>query len=185
MLICVLLGERLGLGYGELRLSRGTYGKPFLDRPDAPAFSLSHSGGWVVCALADEAVGIDVERIFPLDHETIQAILDGIKADNDAKDGGAVDLVRFYGRWTMLESRLKAEGAGLSGRRIKNAFCLEPGKTSFRAEAGGGETPWIVETIPLQEGYALSACRRPGEPPCREADLLTWPELLTRFIRLF
>lgn len=42
-------------------LERGTYGKPRL--PGGPEFSLAHTRGLVVCALAPHPVGVDVERL--------------------------------------------------------------------------------------------------------------------------
>src|SRR5262249_44384945 len=43
------------------RFDRTPSGKPFLIEPGAPSFSLSHTQGLVACALAADAVGVDVE----------------------------------------------------------------------------------------------------------------------------
>lgn len=44
------------------------FGKPQVASPRGLHFNVAHAGGWVVCAVSERAVGVDVERIeAPLD----------------------------------------------------------------------------------------------------------------------
>ena len=96
------------------KTASGPYGKPFL--PDLPTFhfNLAHSGKWVVCAVADHPVGIDIEhlpymadvidvaqRCFTPDEQRHLFALP--KADQPSS---------FCKLWSLKESYMKATGLG-------------------------------------------------------------------------
>ena len=62
-----LLAGRLGIDPAALVFEEGRHGKPRLspDGGPGPYFNSSHSGQWVLHAVADVEVGIDVEEIRP------------------------------------------------------------------------------------------------------------------------
>ena len=69
-------------------------GKPSLRDSPGIHFSISHTDGLVMCAVADHSVGCDVERIVPLDDDLRKAV-------------GSIEA------WTKREARFKCgEGAG-------------------------------------------------------------------------
>ena len=69
-------------------------GKPSLRDFPGIHFSISHTDGLVMCAVADHSVGCDVERIVPLDDDLRKAV-------------GSIEA------WTKREARFKCgEGAG-------------------------------------------------------------------------
>ena len=53
--------EKQGLCYNELEFSVTPEGKPYLVSNSELFFSLSHSGKYAVCVIADQNVGVDVE----------------------------------------------------------------------------------------------------------------------------
>ena len=117
-----MIGEKLletGLlqEYG-LKLSRepratGEHGKPFLSLQPKIHYNITHSGKYVMCILAGQEVGIDVqqhrkanyermlERMVPQD--MIREILD---ADEPEK--------AFFTQWVLREAYIKWTGEGLS-----------------------------------------------------------------------
>lgn len=116
----ILLKHALAHVYGETvsgwRLDVGHGGKPFLLGRQGPAgvsLSLSHSGRWVVCALAEcETLGIDIERCKPRDFPALsvqvmtpaeRAYLAGLTPEGQAEF--------FYQCWTAKEACAKALGA--------------------------------------------------------------------------
>lgn len=112
LLVRFAFQKRYGLIDGELKIATNDYGKPFL--PEYPSFhyNISHSGEYVVCAVHDDAVGVDIEYIGPFDlrlakelfnHDEYQEVL----ANEDS-------LTVFYDIWTLKESYIKAVGQGLS-----------------------------------------------------------------------
>ena len=67
------------------------------------AASISHSGGWVACALVERAVpGVDIEPMVKRDFATLGAWA----FPADWREAG--DAHAFYGRWTRYEAALKA-----------------------------------------------------------------------------
>jgi len=79
--------------------------------PEHRASSLSHSGGWVACVLAESgAPGVDIEPMVARDFAKLgewafpAGSAEAWSADED-------DLrAAFYGRWTRYEARWKARG---------------------------------------------------------------------------
>ncbi|MFN2645142.1 MAG: 4'-phosphopantetheinyl transferase superfamily protein [Burkholderiales bacterium] len=66
--------------------------------------SISHSGGWVACALAERGwPGVDIEPMVKRDFATL-----GAWAFPDDWIEGADAPRAFYGRWTRYEARLKS-----------------------------------------------------------------------------
>ena len=78
-------------------------GKPLADHIH---FNVSHTAGLVVLALADAAVGVDVERVRPVGADMIAYV-----ATPDERAGITVPA-DFFGVWTAKESLVKAIGTG-------------------------------------------------------------------------
>lgn len=100
------LGERIN------DIEYRKHGKPYLNHTNFH-FNLSHSCHYVVCAYADEAIGIDLQRIkkdIPkhtrkiLSSEEIE-YLDTLKEDEK--------IIAFYQLWSRKESLIKWDGRGL------------------------------------------------------------------------
>jgi 4'-phosphopantetheinyl transferase len=98
--------------------------------PPPPSFSLSHTHGFVACAIASAAdIGVDVERV---DRKVEQAAI----AARYYAPGELAQLARcaperraarFFELWTLKEAYLKAIGAGLSHSLSAVAFDLDDG----------------------------------------------------------
>lgn len=98
-------------------------GKPFFpDHPDRH-FSLSHSGGLALAALADRPVGADIEVIRPRSAALPAYVYQGAEYERFLALGG--DWPAFYTLWTETESILKYTGEGLKAlrRRTLPAGC--------------------------------------------------------------
>jgi 4'-phosphopantetheinyl transferase len=112
-----VLGAYLAIAPGDVEIGRGPHGKPFIDAPDAPAFSVSHSGDLLVLAVtAAVAVGVDVERVDAgLD---VMAIASRFLASQEraqlARLTGDDRQAAFFAIWTRKEAHAKASGSGLS-----------------------------------------------------------------------
>ena len=88
-------------------LDREPDGKPFWE---GAHFNLSHSGPWVVLAVGDGPVGVDVEAFRPGRNVT------GLANRHFTPEEQAFvnqDEERFLRVWTAKESRLKRTGLGL------------------------------------------------------------------------
>jgi 4'-phosphopantetheinyl transferase len=135
--------RRLLRAVGEKRdgdaLPLSTEGRPrVLDRP-ALYLSISHSGAWVACALADRPVGIDIERERPgRDLAGLGALI-----------GAAGEPQAFYTAWTLKEAVLKRAGQGLDYEQLalwrpEPALPRAAGVASWCIDAADGEPALFV-----------------------------------------
>ena len=93
--------------------AEGEHGKPFLSYRPSLHYNISHSGDYVVCLLADQEVGIDVQVHRKTNYERMlrrmvpEAQYDEILAGADAEQ-------KFFEQWVLREAYIKWTGEGLS-----------------------------------------------------------------------
>ena len=109
-----VLCNKLSIRNKDLVFGTNEYGKPLLLEPNGIHFNISHSGSWIVCAVGNKTIGIDVEIIKPIDLEIAERFFtrDGYISLMDQPE--EMKLKYFYMIWTLKESYIKAEGKGLS-----------------------------------------------------------------------
>jgi len=113
-----LLARHLGTDPATLAFEEGRHGKPHLppDNSPGPHFNSSHSGRWVLHAIADIEVGVDVEEIRPefADLDDFAWVLSDaerafVLAAAPPQRAAALATV-----WVRKEAYVKALGEGLS-----------------------------------------------------------------------
>ncbi|NWL86332.1 phosphopantetheine-protein transferase [Paenibacillus sp. 79R4] len=109
-----LICDYLGVANEELRIMQNAYGKPMLPGNEGLFFNHSHSGQWIVSALSDAPVGIDIEQRSDIDLRiadrffSAQEVMDLREIPAEARSD------YFFELWTLKESYIKADGRGLS-----------------------------------------------------------------------
>lgn len=106
--------KRLGIRNMDWVFGTNEYGKPVLYGANGIHFNISHSGNWVVCAVDDTAVGIDVEMIKPIDFKIAERFFSRDEYIAFINQPEEMKLKYFYMIWTLKESYIKTEGKGLS-----------------------------------------------------------------------
>lgn len=143
-----LLGEALvrfalkkywNLTSEDYRIDRGEKGKPFIVGVENVFFNISHSGDYVVCAVSDREIGIDIEKRAKARMEVAGRFFHGEEVaqlkmlEEDKQDQ------LFFNYWSVKESFLKYIGTGLT--RPLNSFIVSfsggdvslfDGKISYR-----------------------------------------------------
>lgn len=104
----LLLYRVLGVVADEA-LCYNEYGKPCLKDRDEH-FNLAHGGDFVVLAVDNASVGVDLEKIRPFPKKVASRIFSPAEQEYVAKRG---DL-GFYKLWCAKEAVMKAEGLGFS-----------------------------------------------------------------------
>lgn len=104
-----ILGKYAGADPRAIEFEHNEFGKPSVKNGPLH-FSASHSDGLAVIAISHRRpVGIDVERISPIDYRLLAEHF-----FSPAEASRIYDLESFYGLWTRKEAVLKALGTGLS-----------------------------------------------------------------------
>lgn len=114
------------------RVCRDERGKPYL--PDLPqwGFSVSRSGELALCAVADRAVGADVERVRPRGATFPRYVLSDREFAWFSRRGGRWE--DFYALWTLKEARVKCTGEGIFHRPAR--------EVSVPLLTAGESAPW-------------------------------------------
>ena len=97
------------------------YGKPYLKNYSDVHFNLSHSEGYVACAVSDSPVGVDIEYVTDIDLNLAKQFFYGTEYEyvlnnNDQKKA-------FFELWVLKESYMKMTGLGF--RLALDEFCIE------------------------------------------------------------
>ncbi|MGF9819234.1 4'-phosphopantetheinyl transferase family protein [Brevibacillus agri] len=66
ILVRMIICKKFKIKNHEIVVGTNSYGKPFLYNDVTFSFNVSHSGDWVVCAVHQHPVGIDVEKLEPI-----------------------------------------------------------------------------------------------------------------------
>lgn len=105
-------------GFQKLGISREKHGKPCVTGTKQLFFNLSHSGSYAAAVFSGEPVGIDVERVRPVDLALAKRFFAAeeyaaLRAVSDEHGmGGRLDR-EFIRLWTRKESYIKAVGEGM------------------------------------------------------------------------
>lgn len=124
------------LEYNEMRpvdsfhCGKGQYGKPYIEGYEEFHFSISHGGRYVVCAVAKDEVGIDVEE--RVSKKDVLKLANRFYTESEYKKISQISdrekqEVFFTRLWTMKESYIKYLGRGLGyGMNGFEAEAFEP-----------------------------------------------------------
>lgn len=159
-----LLGKRLGLAPEAVTLVRepcthcgGPHGRPVVPG-GAVHFSLSHTSGLVMIALAAAPVGIDVERV-PGDPATVADIASQLHPRERAELAAvpAAGLASAFARcWTRKEALLKANGVGLN-EDLSVTYVGAGAEPAVSAD-------WVLADLPADPGCAAAVAVRLTPP---------------------
>jgi 4'-phosphopantetheinyl transferase len=155
-----LMRVAVGLNYGikpdEIRISVGTAGKPYLLSHPNIFYNISHSGEWVVVALSDFEVGIDVEKVKKVNI----SIAERFFSEDEKKQLFSLPensrIEHFFDLWTLKESFLKAIGTGLT--KPLNCFSVRKIQDRFIVLNYENETSFFLKQLHLREGYKMAVC---------------------------
>jgi 4'-phosphopantetheinyl transferase len=146
----IILGRYLNMPPAQLQFVLGDNKKPYLigDSGEILHYNLSHSGDWIVLAIAKLSVGADVEFVDPL--FPFQDILeDNFSREEVDHIGTSPD--RFFTLWTRKEAILKATGQGL-GDHLKITPALD-GEHTLDTLLTGADKNWQLNSFTIAPDY--------------------------------
>jgi 4'-phosphopantetheinyl transferase len=117
-----IIGRYLGVKPGDVPIDRACAqcGDPMHGRPTVHRegfdFSVSHSGDWCLVAVGAAPIGVDLERVGPLEDVAplVARTLNGFEQAEFAAADQEVQAAAFYRAWSRKEAALKAVGLGMS-----------------------------------------------------------------------
>ena len=132
-------------------------GKPYLAGEDKLYFNLSHSEGMVMCAVAGQEVGCDVEKKTVLDRRLAEYVMTeheldriyGLEKDTEQQE-------MFFRLWTLKESYMKATGLGI-GLEPKS-FGMIARKDKLKVTPPVDERGFCFKEYFVDDGYCYSCC---------------------------
>ncbi|MCP5051431.1 MAG: 4'-phosphopantetheinyl transferase superfamily protein [bacterium] len=178
LLIRDLITQKTGLANEDIEFGTNDYGKPYLKNQGDFHFNISHSGDWVVAAIDDMPVGIDIEQIQHIDLD----ISKNYFSNDEHRDlmGKSDRIAYFFTLWSLKESYIKILGKGLS--HPLNAFSIQ--------FIGQDEIVINVDGYPLKnvffaqydidENYKMGLCANREMLP-KHVNMLTMDQLIRRF----
>lgn len=143
----LLLQYGVGKEYGiweHLEFCCGPQEKPYLKHHPDIYFNLSHCRNGVVCGIAQEEIGIDIEAIDEYDEQLANMVCN--ESEYNDLQASPDKRTAFYRLWTQKESVLKYRGEGI-GAELKEVL----------AHAAGLH---IATRCVVEKGYVLSLCQR-------------------------
>lgn len=113
------LSRRLACQPGEIGFQYSSNGKPSLDNTEL-WFSLSHCASAVVCAVANNNIGVDVESMSRCEKLVAKADRFFSRATvTQIEQGGLPPVTMFTVFWTCLEAQVKLKDSSIfSERRV-------------------------------------------------------------------
>ena len=173
------LGGLLDTRPEDVEFEIGAKGKPHLkdksepqraiDQPALPFFNLSHSADWVVLAVANFPVGIDIE--FTQRKNNVLAIARNYFFGREVEQLFSLPFdqqrERFFDYWTLKEAYMKARGEGIALGLSNFGFQLcDSGRISLYLSSSIDDTPadWKFSCLTPELDYRLSiAAKTPAD----------------------
>ena len=91
----------------------GEHGKPFLSYRPGVHYNISHSGAYVVCVLADQEVGIDIQIHRKVNYDRMLRRMVTEKEREEILKRPDLEQ-EFFRQWVIREAFIKWTGEGLS-----------------------------------------------------------------------
>ena len=159
-----LLGEamvhqliRTIFGIHQIKIIKGPHGKPYLKNKNQKAFfNLSHSGDYVICAISDREVGVDIEKIGRARMEVAHRFfhLNEVKLLGNLLAEDQRNL--FFRYWSAKESYLKYTGSGLSSPLSSFEVCFEENDIHIKKEHS--RLPLCIRECFIDKDYKCFVC---------------------------
>lgn len=145
-LLRMLLAGYLGTRPSEIGLSYGPFGKPFVaDHPEL-SFNVSASGPHFMAGFSRAPIGVDIERLRPM--EDMLDVAERFFAPGESRAlRGMPPALRqrgFFNCWTRKEAYVKAMGGGLSIPLDGFEVSLGEPAELRAADPPGGSAAWTM-----------------------------------------
>ncbi|MBN3526938.1 4'-phosphopantetheinyl transferase family protein [Paenibacillus apiarius] len=169
-IVRALIMSRYSCSNGQIQLERHAHGKPYAASHPEFHYNVSHSGDWVVCAVADLPLGVDIEQIRPIELSIAERFFAASETEAILSLREPERLSMFYKIWTLKESFVKAEGTGLSVPLDSVAFTVG-GMDDIQMAARNEEYRYRFRMYAPDPDHMLAVCASGCEFPHQPREL--------------
>ena len=144
----------------------GEHGKPMVEGLE---FSLAHSGNIVICAVSDEPIGCDVEKLRKAPNGVAERYFSDSERGYLSRFSGEEYDRAFFRLWTMKESYVKMTGEGLSVpfeayEVAIDQDCIPSARESYARVIRDGDMQGCHLRFVQLQGYIVSVCAEKSAP---------------------
>lgn len=164
----------------EIVIAENAYGKPYLAGHSNINFNVSHSKDWVVCAINEADIGIDVQEIKDIKLSIAEQFFTKEENDYLVSLKKEDQLQGFYDIWSLKEAYVKALGFGLS-MSLKD-FSIIKTLDGIQLKSTK-DMKYYFKQYSIEEGYKLSVCSK-NNNFCKSMDYLELNDIYRAFLRL-
>ncbi len=155
-LLTYLLNKKTGVPREEMEFTFDKYGKPHL--PDCSInFNLSHADEWIACIISPDVVGVDVEKIQPIDLSIAEHFFASAEVSDLFSLAQDDQNEYFFKLWTLKESYIKAEGKGVS-IPLDSFWFNVPEDDNIGFGSIKKVRDWDFKLYDFDSGYKLAVC---------------------------
>lgn len=113
-ILLIKLLKEIDIDYNELTIKKNKYGKPYIIN-NKFYYNISHSHDYVICAISNKKIGIDIEKIRPVN----KRIATQFSTNNELKyineyNNNQLVYKRFFTIFTLKEAYFKCIGTNLN-----------------------------------------------------------------------
>ncbi|MED4445711.1 4'-phosphopantetheinyl transferase family protein [Bacillus thuringiensis] len=166
ILIRTIICEDLRIRNKNIKFEKNKYGKPYLIGYNNFQFNISHSGNFLVCAVDDKPIGIDIEKVKYIEYKDIAKRFFSVSEFDyiDKEEDLPTQLNKFYEIWTLKESYIKCCGQGLS--IPLKSFSIDIDKyENIKVKIPNQYTEHVFRRFDIDSGYKISVCSVNKEIP--------------------
>ena len=158
ILIRTEIVKEIGIRNEYIKFGKNQYGKPYVKGHPNFNFNISHSGDFVLCAIDDKPIGIDVEEVKAFEYQDIaKSFFTTSEFNYIIKKDSESHLSKFYKIWTLKESYVKCCGQGLS--IPLKSFSVHIDKyENVKVITNNEYKENTLKIFDIDEGYKIAVC---------------------------
>lgn len=183
ILIRTMIFEKLSIRNEHIAFEKNEYGKPYLKEHPKFNFNISHSGDFVVCAIDNKPIGIDIEKIKHIEYKEIaESFFSSSEFEYIGKADSEIELNKFYEIWTLKESYIKCCGQGLS--IPLKSFSIDKDKyENIKVIIDNQHKEYVFKTFDIDCLYKMSICSL-NSNLTNKVIIIPQNDLMTKFMRV-
>lgn len=160
----LLAGSECRIADWKLEAPVGQQPRLLADQGADLHLSLSHSHGWIACAVAPEPVGVDLELMARRPASAIADLAQLACTPDQRKELAQIaDLAqcqqRFVQLWSLKEAWFKQRGTGVDFAMLPRLACLPAPAAAVQGAVDGSAHAWAWATAtPAGQAAMVSVC---------------------------